>query len=63
MALGLGCDYTDRMTKPCRLIVLLLLPLFLIGCATPIQDDPDAPKHKWQDDHGVPKAPSHLRFR
>jgi len=51
------------MTKPCRLIALLLFPLFLIDCATPIQDDPDAPKHKWQDDHGVPKAPSHLRFR
>ena len=51
------------MTKPCRLIALLLFPLFLIGCATPNQDDPDAPKHKWQDDHGVPKASSHLLFR
>ena len=51
------------MSKPCKLIALLLIPIFLTGCATAVQESGDKPKHKWQDDHGVPEAPSHLRFR
>jgi len=50
------------MTKPCKLIALLLFSILLTGCATVSQEKGDKPKHKWQDEHGVPKAPSHLRF-
>ena len=49
------------MKTPCKLAALLFA-VILLGCATP-KKDPDAPKHKWQDDHGVLKSPSHLRFR